>query len=286
MQEYQGQPCPVCGEAFAEQDDIVTCPDCGTPYHRACWKQTGHCINTALHESGESWIIQRRKEMEENGETQEADAQSADDAAFDPDADEMQRIVIDPEDPCIGMDPEEVLDGAKLREVAEFVQTSRFYYLPLFRIMKRTGKKLSFNLLCLLCPQYYFANRKMWGLALASMLIKTVLYLPITIMLLDQNSGITIPWADVGTESFQALYHGSFIALALVSVFWSFLANYLYYRFTIRRISGIKKTVGTEEEMYREIKRSGGTSMMNVFLMLVMQFVLTRAAAMLLMLWR
>ena len=28
---YEGQSCPVCGKAFAEKDDIVSCPECGAP---------------------------------------------------------------------------------------------------------------------------------------------------------------------------------------------------------------------------------------------------------------
>ena len=54
-QKYIGQPCVVCGEAFKEEDDIVVCPDCGTPHHRACYEKLGHCGNEALHEKGEEW---------------------------------------------------------------------------------------------------------------------------------------------------------------------------------------------------------------------------------------
>ena len=63
MLEYEGQPCMICGRMFGEDDDIVTCPECGTPYHRACYKEAGACINTALHESGGSWAVQRRREI-------------------------------------------------------------------------------------------------------------------------------------------------------------------------------------------------------------------------------
>ena len=53
--KYTGEKCIVCGELFADGDDIVVCPDCGTPCHRSCWEKSGECTNTALHESGESW---------------------------------------------------------------------------------------------------------------------------------------------------------------------------------------------------------------------------------------
>lgn len=55
MPKYIGQSCTSCQEKFTEQDDIVVCPDCGSPYHRECYKKEGKCINTELHASGESW---------------------------------------------------------------------------------------------------------------------------------------------------------------------------------------------------------------------------------------
>lgn len=55
MADYIGTRCVVCNEKFTEQDDIVVCPECGTPYHRECYKKEGKCVNTALHESGGEW---------------------------------------------------------------------------------------------------------------------------------------------------------------------------------------------------------------------------------------
>ncbi|MDR0992507.1 MAG: hypothetical protein LBL87_06395 [Ruminococcus sp.] len=55
MEEIYGQKCLICGGVFDKNSDIVFCPDCGTPYHRACYKKEGHCINTSLHESGGTW---------------------------------------------------------------------------------------------------------------------------------------------------------------------------------------------------------------------------------------
>lgn len=52
---YEGQTCPVCGQHFAENDDIVTCPQCGCPHHRDCWKQEGHCHFAADHGTERQW---------------------------------------------------------------------------------------------------------------------------------------------------------------------------------------------------------------------------------------
>ena len=50
MANYTGKKCFSCGEVFKDGDDIVVCPECGTPYHRECYLKEGKCINDALHE--------------------------------------------------------------------------------------------------------------------------------------------------------------------------------------------------------------------------------------------
>ena len=55
MADFTGLPCLVCKQAFVEGDDIVVCPECGAPYHRACYQQAGHCVLDRLHETGEQW---------------------------------------------------------------------------------------------------------------------------------------------------------------------------------------------------------------------------------------
>lgn len=67
MFDYTGYQCKSCGGKFEEGDDIVVCPDCGTPYHRSCWKENGKCINEELHENGKSW----KADMEERVESGE-----------------------------------------------------------------------------------------------------------------------------------------------------------------------------------------------------------------------
>lgn len=55
MSEYIGTRCIVCSEKFSTEDDIVVCPECGTPYHRDCYNKEGKCVNDILHKTGGSW---------------------------------------------------------------------------------------------------------------------------------------------------------------------------------------------------------------------------------------
>ena len=50
--DYIGHKCPVCGQYFHIGDDIVVCPECGTPSHRECYIQNGKCINYNKHADG------------------------------------------------------------------------------------------------------------------------------------------------------------------------------------------------------------------------------------------
>lgn len=62
---YEGFSCPVCGKAFEETDDIVACPKCGAPHHRACWQAVGHCALTEAHDTAEQWSRETAKKADE-----------------------------------------------------------------------------------------------------------------------------------------------------------------------------------------------------------------------------
>ncbi len=52
---YLNMPCVQCKKLFTETDDAVTCPTCGSPHHRSCWKEHNCCANEKLHEQGFVW---------------------------------------------------------------------------------------------------------------------------------------------------------------------------------------------------------------------------------------
>lgn len=55
MADFTGAKCEYCKKIFTSDDDVVVCPDCGTPYHRECYLKAGECINYELHEKGGDW---------------------------------------------------------------------------------------------------------------------------------------------------------------------------------------------------------------------------------------
>lgn len=55
MYDFTGCQCPVCHRIFKEEDVLVVCPDCGAPYHRACYEQQGQCSYSAMHGAAFEW---------------------------------------------------------------------------------------------------------------------------------------------------------------------------------------------------------------------------------------
>lgn len=64
MLNYTGLPCPVCEKEFTDGDDIVVCPVCGAPYHRACYEEKGSCIFEDLHQEGKDWAPPAQEQPE------------------------------------------------------------------------------------------------------------------------------------------------------------------------------------------------------------------------------
>ena len=53
--DYYHQLCDGCGKPLLPGEDIVVCPDCGTPQHRACYEAQNACVNAAKHGTDFSW---------------------------------------------------------------------------------------------------------------------------------------------------------------------------------------------------------------------------------------
>lgn len=55
MEELKNVKCGLCDKLFADNDDVVFCPDCGAPAHRSCWQREGECVYADRHGSGFRW---------------------------------------------------------------------------------------------------------------------------------------------------------------------------------------------------------------------------------------
>lgn len=309
MAEYKGSKCIVCEKIFNENDDIVVCPDCGTPYHRECYMKNGACINEKLHISKTSWEPDNTPKSTSKKICIRCRTENPDSSLYccrcgmpfntvqgygnnlHTDNINMMKEDISPapllrdnynenkeynipgttfyinfSDPLCGMNPsEQYNENVNLAELGAYVDRNTHYYLPRFKIMKETKTKISMNMISLLFPEFFFANRKMPLWALLCMLIKLVYILP-SIIYSFAESGINTGIVgyiggmfDVRGSSFQTLMSLAQIINVVFTLGISALANHIYFNRCLNIIPKIKSSVPAHL-ILPELHRKGGTS--------------------------
>lgn len=186
-------------------------------------------------------------------------------------------------DPLCGMNPSEKYDeNVNLAELGAYVDSNTHYYLPRFKIMKETKTKISLNMISLLFPEFFFANRKMpfWGLL--CMLIKLITILPSIINTFAEsgiNTGIVGflgGMFDVRGASFQTLMSLAQILNVIFTLGMSALANHIYFNHCLNKIPLIKKSV-PQTHTLPELHRRGGTSVGLLITFILIEFLAVAA---------
>lgn len=58
---FENVKCDGCGEKIEQDQDVVVCPECGTPQHRQCYEERGCCVNAEKHANGYLWKDEKQK---------------------------------------------------------------------------------------------------------------------------------------------------------------------------------------------------------------------------------
>ena len=181
---YLGENCPYCGLEFQEGDDVVVCPECATPHHRACWFAHGDCANAEKHAEGFVWKKQAASEPEPEENTQknthEAGGNNLDIVCPDcgkaspngtlrcPDC----GALLVPFNPMMGgqppvaqfrpgFDAEEKVGDLKAGDIALFCRVGGARYIKTFRKFAQ-GRKIGFNWGAALLSPFWFFYRKLY----------------------------------------------------------------------------------------------------------------------------
>lgn len=163
--DYKGHICPVCDKAFEKGDDVVVCPECGTPHHRVCYEQNGSCFNLKRHPEGYDY----KRECEVNAPESDTlkcsfcDADNPQNSRF---CNYCGRPLSNEEfpnsasskgengsapqggfgtvfvmDPLGGVDPQtDIGSGVTAGEAAKLVKNSTPYFIPQFKQLKEKGR--------------------------------------------------------------------------------------------------------------------------------------------------
>ena len=237
MGKYEGSKCLSCGQVFTAGDDVVVCPECGTPYHRACYEKEGSCINTELHEKGGTWQPEgpggagsgEPVRCSRCGQENPAEGlfcnrcglplrdSYTEPRPFNDQAGTRQNGAQQP-GPGFGgpmngqtgfggfanpnamrFDQDSDIDGIKLGDLARYVGKNQFSYLTSFIRFGKFGGKVSLNFAALLFPQFYFFYRKMNLIGAIYVLLTVALSIP-TMMVLSAVG--YLPSISFVTESY------------------------------------------------------------------------------------
>ncbi len=307
MSKYNGSKCIVCGEVFCEDDDVVVCAECGTPYHPECYTKEGKCINIPLHETNGSWYAEAlggNEEIKNDGDMKicpRCGSKNTNDEAFcvrcgfslasvdgklSDDAEYHEMLLndygfnVNYGDPLCGLNPEEDFEGAKVSEIAEFVGVSTQYYLPIFKFFKIKKKKISWNLTALILPQVYFLYRKMYAWGILAIILSFIINIPSAISMIVAypeyfgELAVYFEGVDLRSASFTSMYNVCSIAHYVFMFFRTLFANWLYYRHVINSVNDIKEKSAHPSEARERFKIRGGVSIRSIIILICLTFAL------------
>ncbi|MCD7873207.1 MAG: DUF2628 domain-containing protein [Clostridiales bacterium] len=180
---YENEKCPVCGKVFKEGDDIVTCPQCGTPHHRECYNSNGGCVNKQLHSTGFSYKRSENKnedKAQENSQNPKIEKPAAPPLFNFPDFNENSEkndynknsSEYQPHfknNPFV-INKSETIDGVSAIDIAFAVSTNYHKFIPKFR----KNRLVNWNWSAFIFGPYYLLFRKMYGIGALFMSVEIV----------------------------------------------------------------------------------------------------------------
>ncbi len=300
MSEYIGSKCIVCGELFTKNDDIVVCPDCGTPYHRECYFKEGKCINTTLHSESSSWKPDNFFIPEEDNteiECKNCGYMNANTGLFckkcgfplsrstqNPNSNQRNIPPFfygggDSQNPKNEYLEQLEIDGIKISDYSTYIEKNQLYYLPQFLRFSKTNSQLSVNLSAMLFPEYFFFYRKMNLIGCIIFVFKILI--SVSTFLVSYKSGYFDGTIFDGMFNFT-ISNDSLNLIGTLStvLYWvmtfgcATFANWFYFKKAKSDITKTKAMDISDSEKAVKFKEHGGTSAKSVVLAMLIQYLL------------
>ncbi len=168
--------CPACNKNFVENDDVVVCPECGTPHHRECYNLTGKCFNESLHGTDIPADNFKNPEAEKTIEIPEFKPEENRSESTDKNGEKPFKININgaPDFIKFSSVQDHLIEGKHSTLFEAAVGKNQRYYIPRFTVMSSMNKGFSFNFIGFIFPLAWTIYRKMYklsALVLASYLL-------------------------------------------------------------------------------------------------------------------
>ena len=288
MGKYTGIPCAACSQPFQEGDDIVVCPVCGAPHHRACYEALGHCAREDHHALGEAWQPPRTEKN--NPALVICNTCGAQTPANEPFCINCgQRLDLLPRQeqaapqggayyiPGVGsIRKQDSIGGATMEELAMFVGPNAQYYLPRFQSMSRNHSSFSWNWSAFFLNFFYFFYRKMYLVGTILMLFTLVTMIPSFIysseymkLFLQTITGQVIPYNEALMVQMSQINQYIQIGQWALSFTLGLFANKLYLNHAQKMIGKTKERFSGGSPAYlTELATKGRTNMTMALLVL------------------
>lgn len=226
--KYDNQICPGCGQPMLAGEDIVVCPECATPQHRACYDKLGSCVNGYLHASGYIWQpdsadapaadgnFAQNENTAFNGEYRQQPAEGlfcpVCGTKNEPGAFVCQNcrspmpVGMNPEIPFpfntpfprqnpylrgTGLTDDDEIGGFKAADIAVYLKNFQRKFIPKFKRFSDGGIKASWNWAAFFLSPFYFFYRRMFKAGMAFFGIFVAISLVIT-PVLEKDSALYI----------------------------------------------------------------------------------------------
>lgn len=287
--DYLNEICPVCGRPFAAGDDIVVCPDCGTPHHRECWKIKNACENQHLHGEGFEWKpsaplkLTPAAAFSDSGENKDKPENGT--APVLPvfntieNEEDFEKLLLR----GTGYKKDDTIDGVSVGDAVLYIQQGAKGYIRKFKT-----KKFSFNWAAFFFTPAWFFYRKMYkaGAVLLALVVALSLFTyPMLERLNDSTQAFQSKVEQIAgddknlsssalaenedlLEDSKSLMKGYFVYSAINMLFPGLLsaliANQIYKKKMLKDIADIKKEAENEGEGFEKalIIRRGGVSLL------------------------
>ena len=286
MYNFSGCPCSVCGKPLSRNDDVVVCPECGAPYHRACYESVGARVHTALHGTGFEWTppksLDEMKTCPVCGERNPADTKVCSScrsslepkAAPEPEAGaaeasgsgfDYSRLYQKaqngpgPQAAAPHFDPNRTVDGISCADWETYLGPFGLGYLSEFLRMQREDRKASISLGATFFGPFYFFYRKAWKPAFGFLGLELVLNLPTFFQLLQISDSPFAPGFSSSTLGLLSRLAAS--ASFVMMIFRGIYGKYLYRRSAAQRIRRIQQDFPDSDQRAFVLRAQGGVSL-------------------------
>ncbi len=283
MVDFTHDQCPMCNGDFLPDDDIVVCPICGTPYHRDCYNDTGHCKFESEHLGNYVWKSKYKEETTNIkscpncGCNNDSNALFCDKCGF---SFSKENYIKDEEnlmssfekmfDPFAGIDPDEKIYDITIREFADYIKLNSNYYICEFKKIQN-NKSSRFNIGAFLFTGFWMLYRKQYTLGTIVFVVMSFIDIISRLCLLNINASDELYgniFSNLSSSQRLILIAVVFIEFA-IRIFLGFKANRIYMKHCISKIKSIKSNPDITQDISQKIKNSGGVSFIMVSILMM-----------------